>query len=421
MIQRRFHVYGEAAAELRRSIEIDPANAEAHFELGLTEAARRKKPAAIAAYDEVIRLAPADARPWYEKSKLLTSSGERGERISVLRGAIERNPSHIEARHDLSQVHLEAEEYDLAAAQYEEILKLDPDRVDTRVAYADYWVKKRQLRNAEDLLVTYLKRHPRDARVRSELGGLYRLAKETEKARIELEEALRENPALPKAQGTLGMILLERGDLDAAEARFSQVVSLDSGSAEGPHGLGCVAARRGDLDRAIELQKKAVALNPKSYEAYRELGQLYARKGMERLSSEAFAKAVQLEPMAELSGATDVTRALGSFEPEDEGDDEVAQLEARVQSEPANVMNRVSLGGALYRKGRVEEAVDVLRKALEGDPRTGPAHYYLGLCYVEKNEAQKALASFEEYLRLDPKAPNRDEVSEEITKLKRKK
>jgi cytochrome c-type biogenesis protein CcmH/NrfG len=129
------------------------------------------------------------------------------------------------------------------------------------------------------------------------------------------------------------------------------------------------------------------------------LGQLYAAKGMDKRSAEAFAKAVQLDPLGEVTRKTDVRRAADIY-----GADPAADLE---------------LGKKLQREGKTDEAIDVLERAVAQDPKNGPAHYYLGLCYAEKKEGAKAVVELEEYLKLEPKAENRNEVAAQIAKLRK--
>ncbi len=53
--------------------------------------------------------------------------------------------------------------------------------------------------------------------------------------------------------------------------------------------------------------------------------------------------------------------------------------------------------------GAFEEAIEILDKALEIDPKFVPAHYRMGLVYEEWDQRKKAIAAYQQALQLDPK------------------
>src|SRR5437879_6889438 len=60
-----------------------------------------------------------------------------------------------------------------------------------------------------------------------------------------------------------GQMALQAGDLDAAEAAFRQVLSVDARAGSAYANLGVIAMRRKEWDRAIALLRKAEMLEPK--------------------------------------------------------------------------------------------------------------------------------------------------------------
>src|SRR5262249_43661708 len=63
-----------------------------------------------------------------------------------------------------------------------------------------------------------------------------------------------------------------------------------------------------------------------------------------------------------------------------------------------------SLGGALCRKGEVDEGIACFRKAIKLDPKSAVAHFNLGNALRNQGKLDAALDEYREALRLEPAA-----------------
>ena len=68
-------------------------------------------------------------------------------------------------------------------------------------------------------------------------------------------------------------------------------------------------------------------------------------------------------------------------------------------------MIRVTLGAAYHFAGRNDQAIEQYEKAFELDPFFVPAHFDLGLAYVEKGMYNAAIAQFQEGTRILERVP----------------
>ncbi|GEN13368.1 Tetratricopeptide repeat-containing protein [Myxococcus fulvus] len=73
-------------------------------------------------------------------------------------------------------------------------------------------------------------------------------------------------------------------------------------------------------------------------------------------------------------------------------------------------------GTRLYQQARYAEAAASFEEANKHVPN-GVVLYNLGQCYEKLGEWEKALASYREYLRLEPKAKDREAVQQRVTDL----
>jgi tetratricopeptide (TPR) repeat protein len=69
-------------------------------------------------------------------------------------------------------------------------------------------------------------------------------------------------------------------------------------------------------------------------------------------------------------------------------------------------LGRNNLGNALAQKGRLDEAVEQLQKALELNPSFAEAHYNLGHVLVQKGQMDEAIAQYQKALELNPDYPD---------------
>ncbi|HKJ25808.1 MAG TPA: tetratricopeptide repeat protein [Myxococcota bacterium] len=85
--------------------------------------------------------------------------------------------------------------------------------------------------------------------------------------------------------------------------------------------------------------------------------------------------------------------------------DELSFASRWVASDPAQPNARYVLGTVLARQGRMPEALEQLRAAVELAPELAAAHYNLGVLLAEQGRHHEAAEAFREALRHDPDDP----------------
>jgi Flp pilus assembly protein TadD len=132
------------------------------------------------------------------------------------------------------------------------------------------------------------------------------------------------------AQNNLGGILMERGQLDEAEAYFLRAIEIEPSYPEAYDNLGILLDRRGRIDEAIERYRQALRLDPRYSYSHNNLGIGLAEQGRLDDAMASFREAIRLKP--------DFARA------------------------------HFNLGVALARKGDRDGALEALREASRIDP-----------------------------------------------------
>ncbi len=168
--------------------------------------------------------------------------------------------------------------------------------------------------------------------------------------------------------------------------------------------LGNDYLQRGEAEKAIQELKSAVAINPQSAEGHMLLGQAYMALKSASMIAEA---------KAELQQALDLDPTLiwAKFYLAkiyiDQGrlDKAKLELEQGLQARP-NVPHFLSLLGEVNRKlGNPENSIQLNRQALTLDPAMNPAHYFMGLAYMDLRNEDEAIRELEESLHSPHVAP----------------
>lgn len=235
----------------------------------------------------------------------------------------------------------------------------------------------------------------------------------------------------------LGVVELERGRIEAAEAALKRALATDPRHAQ-VHAWHSVLLRsRNDPDGALAAARRAVELAPRSATCHQVLADAYllmgARPGERRKAREHARQAVALNPLSAsarvslanaelLNGRVELAareaRQGAALNPRSDrahytlGAALAAQrrysmaqrhLEQAVNLNEGLLDARTLLGRVLTRQGRLSEASAVVRKTLARDPDHSPARALLGQIYRLRGDLREAARLYEEALERSPR------------------
>jgi tetratricopeptide (TPR) repeat protein len=371
----------------------------AYYVLGRVQAARRQPDAAIAAYQEVVRL----------------------------------NPLATDAKVALARLHLGAGRTDSSVGLAEEALKADPQNANARLVLVQGLIARGELSRAQTDLEALKARYPNSAAVHAQMGMLLGKKSQPVPARTEFERALQLDPASLEAVGGLVALDLSTRRFDEARARVDAISKKPDAK---PVALMLAArtyAATGDLATSEQLLRRVLAADPTFLGAYGALGQIYAKQGrldqalaeFEAMAKrdpkpvapltlagmmlesqgkiaaaqEHFERAVQIDPQAAVAANN-----LAWIYAEHGGNLDVAlQLAQTAKRQLPNAAEvNDTLGFVYYKKDLAALAVPLLRTAVEKDPTSADYLYHLGLAYGKNGEKSKAAESLTRALSLKP-------------------
>jgi tetratricopeptide (TPR) repeat protein len=224
-----------------------------------------------------------------------------------------------------------------------------------------------------------------------------------------------------------GWALWQKGDAEAAQAKFASAVELDPKNANNWNGLGWSRLNTGKRKEAQAAFAQAVKLQPNHPAALNGLGQTAlllkqydeAEKYLLKAAPTAPAAYYGLARLYLLQGKYDeaakwADKALAQA-PDDEGMKRVAEAahakrlddDLRRMIEPedeAATSESAQRGWELLNRGMQREAVEAFEAALKSNPNDLTAHNGLGFALLNSGNVAEARPHFEACLKLNPNA-----------------
>ncbi len=163
-----------------------------------------------------------------------------------------------------------------------------------------------------------------------------------DEAKAAVQNALRLAPRDPAALNILGVIALQRGELESAIKTIGQAVKIRPDAADPRHFLGLAYEHMGRFDEAIASFQAALALQPGLADTLGELAKIFGFLGRRQDAVETQLRFVEVDP-----GNVAPYAALAELSPSSLTDDHVQSLRRMAVDETAHMRTRAAANFAL--------------------------------------------------------------------------
>ena len=186
--------------------------------------------------------------------------------------------------------------FDIAQNLYSEILKINPNHINTLSNLGEIFEKIGEYQKAINCYEKAIEINPNISSIHSNLGIVFAKLKEYKKAINCYEKAIKIDPNYFDAFNNLSNILFELGSLKEAKINSEKAIKLKPDYAAAHFTLGNIHRDRGSLNEAVESYRIVIKLKPDYVDAYFYLGTCY--KKLENMSKaiECFYKVLASNP-----------------------------------------------------------------------------------------------------------------------------
>lgn len=278
-----------------RILAVDVYHADALHLLGLIAHRSGGNDVAVKMIRRAIAAGNANAVYYSNLGLVLQDSGKLDESVAAYKDALEIRPDFLDAWTNLGHVFYLLGRSEESRACFERALAIDPD---CRQAHNNLGIISLEQGNAQQARISFeraVSLDPNDARGLSNLGSALRQLGEPEAARETLEHALSLDPNCASAHHNLGHLFKTQDKLDQALMCFERALALD----QDPNyycSLGVMLLDKGELQRARGLLERAIELKPDFALAYRNLGIVLDGLGKPDEAVACYNKALLLHP-----------------------------------------------------------------------------------------------------------------------------
>jgi tetratricopeptide (TPR) repeat protein len=429
-----------AAATLKRAVELRPS-ARAYQSLGEVYARAQEPEQAILYYRQALELAPKDLRTRLALGEVLFRVRRYDEALAEAAAVLAADAQNLYALELTGRAHRERKEFDKAAAAAARAFAQDPS--DLKVAYLRVTIAeaRHDFEGAASLIETVLKRK-RDGETPAEAAANDRvflvhlgfalqqqnryaeaaeafekarakdpdsdpalrtyqiealiLAKEIDRALVEIRAAREKAPDDPELASLEATALRNRGDMAGALAIVETLSSRKPPDEKVLLNVADFYQRAKRYREAEDALQRVRGLGPQ--DPVRTLFQLGAV--LERQKRHEEAEAVFREALKANPDSAPVLNYLGYMNA-DRGvrvEEALTLIQRAVALDPENEAYLDSLAWALYRLGRYDEAYDAMRRALVRPGANAVMYDHMGDILLRRGAIAEAVAQWKKAL-----------------------
>ena len=295
----------EVAALLRDA----PNAAAAHSLHGTLQAMRNNQPAARAAYERALQLAPGHLEAIGGLIALDVTNKQFGSAVKRVDAALAKQPDRIELLAVAARVYEQAGQPEKAEQILREAVAKDPRYLTGYGLLAQLYMRQRRVDDARAEFETIVKRNPRAVGARTVVGILLEAQGKRDEARRWYEATVAELPAAPVAANNLAFIYAEDGtNLDQALKLATAAKNALPNSPEVNDTLGWVYYKRDLASLAVAPLEESAKQRPDNPDILYHLGMTYAKLEQKAKARDALERALKLNPR--LSGAAAARQTL---------------------------------------------------------------------------------------------------------------
>src|SRR3989338_1412944 len=395
--------WDEASKNVEAALKSKPAWDNAKMLLGRILDAKGESQKAARMFEEAIRANPESEESYLRLAQSLVDQKKYNQAIQVLQKWIARKPESTSAYFYIAGIqNTFLRNPDLALKTYQRILKVEPDNLRVRQIVAQIYLDKDKLKEALEQLLEVEHRYSHDLGVQLQIASIYYDLGNPVEAITRLQNILKINPKADRIHYYLGLILEKTKNIPESIEHYAAVPPASSLFKDAVLRRASIYRDLKKNDDAIKVVKQGVSKSEKISEFYFYLSFLYEEKKEFNEAINVLKQGVKSFPESEqfyFNLGTLYDRAQNKTE-------SVAMMRKVLTLNPSNASALNYIGYTFAEeKNNLEEAENLIRKALKIKPGDGYILDSLGWVYFQKGDLDKAYQYIQKAFRVLPKDP----------------
>jgi tetratricopeptide (TPR) repeat protein len=426
------HDYAKAELAYRKAVDLDPTELNHLRGLGQTLLSEEKYSDALTVYQKLIDLMPDDSDNYLRMAQIYRELHQLDKAEENLVKARQYNPGSLEVLFNEAMIYEAQGRYDDAIRVISDAITgvkaqstvLPSNRRRLAVLYQELGTLYRDVQNYQAAIYTFQELghlgDEEDRRARLLIMETYRLAKDMPKALQAGKEALAKYPDDRAIKSSLALLLGENQQTDEAAKLLESGLKGTAADRDIYLNLSQVYEQGRRYPEAEQAARKAESLasEPQDNEiAWLLLGAVYDKQKQYDKAEEEFKKALGVNPknaqVLNYYGYMLADRGVRLDEAHD-------LIQRAVDQEPFNGAYLDSLGWVYFKQNKLEEAESMLRKAVEHEPRDPTIRLHLGDVLAKQGHMDLAAVEWEKSLNEWHRSLPADLESDKVAEVEKK-
>lgn len=322
--------------------------------------------------------------------------------IAVLKSGLQRSPDSVSLADEMATVQLLAGQQELAYATLQRVIAEHPGDRTTETLYLRALINGNSGKAAL-YAAKLIAEYPKDAEILYLGAHLAQIAGNYKQAEELVMRSLALNADSYKAQQLYGMLLMQRGDLQASRRHLEKAIALGDDDPGVRYQLAHVEMKLGETAEAkkslqgfMGRQASQKGLIDTAEDVAQGDGAM--RDGKPALAASRYRQALQLLPAKALIHYK-LSRALDQLH---ESTEEWTELQRAVQLDPHFAQALNQMGYLTLQSGNGQKAAEYFQAATKASPLYVVAWTNLAAAFASEARWQQAAKATEQALRLDP-------------------
>jgi tetratricopeptide (TPR) repeat protein len=369
---------------------------------------------------------------YFESGQRYFEKGQYDKAAIEYTNAIKIDPGYADAHYQLAESYLHLQQRDHAYQQLARTVELRPEDYKARMEMTNLLIAGRDFKDAQEQTDLLLKKRPDDPGVHAMAASLLAAQNKIPGAIAEMQRAIALAPSRWEPYLSLALLQVKSLEFAAAEANFKKVIELNPKAMQGHLVLGEFYQSQKRFGDAEQQFHNALAIDSTTIGPREALARLYMAEGKKTDAEEVLKQAVRDLPhnpdsylalsnfyyvTGDLDKSVAEYHALYMERPKDlEIKKKYIQLliqakrydEARSLNDAILKTNPKDDGALVYRSemqisgGDVNDALQTLQTVIKDAPNNIEAHYALGVAYQKQGNLERAVSEWRAALGLNP-------------------